>query len=77
MNNDANITGPANDRSSSVRVGTIVWGFLLIGLAAWFFLVAQVDLSRFDPGIIAAWAVLGIGALALVGGLLGAVLRRR
>jgi hypothetical protein len=59
------------------RVGTIVWGFLLIGLAAVFFVTAQFDLGRFNPAVIAVWAVLGIGVLTVIGGLAGALLRRR
>ena len=66
------------DRSPrTVRVTTVVWGFILMAVAAWFFTFAQVDLSGVAPGVLLAWVVLGIGALAVVGGLVGALLRRR
>lgn len=61
----------------TVRVATVVWGFILIGIAAAFFAFAQFDLSGVGPGVIIAWIVLGIGALAIVGGLLGALFRHR
>ncbi len=66
------------DRSPrTVRVTTVVWGFILMAVAAWFFTFAQVDLSGVAPGVLLAWVVLGIGALAVVGGLVGALFRRR
>jgi hypothetical protein len=66
---------PASARP--VRVGTVVWGLILIGLAAMFFVFAQFDLSGFNPAIILTWVVLGVGALAVVGGIVGALMRRR
>jgi hypothetical protein len=68
---------PAPASARPVRVGTVVWGFILIGLAAMFFTFAQVDLSRFNPAIVLTWVILGVGALAVVGGIVGALLRRR
>jgi hypothetical protein len=69
------IAEPASARP--VRVSTVVWGFILLGLAAMFFVFAQLDLSRFNPAIILTWVILGIGTLAVVGGIAGALLRRR
>jgi hypothetical protein len=66
---------PASARP--VRVGTVVWGFMLLGLAAMFIVFAQIDLSRFNPAIVLTWVILGIGALAVVGGVVGALMRRR
>ncbi|HEU0256533.1 MAG TPA: hypothetical protein VFQ96_01690 [Microbacteriaceae bacterium] len=60
-----------------VRVGTVVWGFLLVGIAAVFFTASQVDLSGVSPALIAVWVVLGIGAITITGGVTGALLRRR
>jgi hypothetical protein len=71
MNNDN-----ANTTSSPVRVGTIVWGIFLVGVAALFFAGAQFDLAGFNPAVVATWAVLGLGALAVIGGLVGALVRR-
>jgi len=65
-----------NATQSSVRVGTIVWGFILIGVAALFFAGTQFDLAGFNPAVVATWAVLGVGALAVIGGVLGALFRR-
>ena len=45
-----------------------------MGIAALFFAGAQFDLARFNPAILATWVVLGIGALAVMGGLAGALL---
>ena len=60
----------------TVQVATVVWGFILIAIAAWAFTFTQVDLSGVDPGVVVAWAVLAIGVLAIVGGLVGALFRR-
>lgn len=65
-----------NDAGSPVRVGTIVWGFIIVGIAALFFAWAQFDLAGFNPAIVATWAILGLGALAVVGGVVGALFRR-
>ncbi len=64
-------------RPRSIRVGTVIWGFILLGIAALFFTFAQLDLSGINPGVVAAWVVIGIGALAILGGLVGAAVRRR
>ena len=66
-----------NPSARTVRVATVVWGFILMGIAAAFFAFAQFDLSGVAPGVIVAWIVLGIGALAIVCGLLGALFRHR
>ena len=71
----SNIT--ENESPRTVRVPTVVWGFILMAIAAWFFIFAQVDLSGVAPGVLLAWVVLGIGSLAVVGGLVGALFRRR
>ena len=66
-----------NESPRTVRAPTVVWGFILIGIAAVFFTFTQFDLSGVGPGVVIAWVVLGIGALAIVGGLVGALFRRR
>jgi hypothetical protein len=60
-----------------VRTGTVVWGFILIGIAALFFAGTQIDLGGLDPAVVAVWVVLGIGVLAVIGGLIGMLVRRR
>ncbi len=64
------------DSPRTVRVATVVWGFILMAIAAWFFTFAQIDLSGVAPGVVVAWVALGIGVLAIVGGLVGALFRR-
>ena len=59
------------------RTGTVVWGFIIMGVAALAFTATQWDLSEYHPGVIAAWVAVGIGALAIVGGLLAALFSRR
>jgi len=66
-----------NESSRTVRVATVVWGFIIIGIAAAFFAFAQFDLSGVSPGVVIAWVVIAIGTLAIVGGLIGALFRRR
>jgi hypothetical protein len=65
-----------NAAKSPVRVGTIVWGFILVAVAAFFFAGAQFDLAGFNPAVVATWSVLGVGALAVIGGVVGALFRR-
>jgi hypothetical protein len=72
---ETGVPSPASARP--VRVGTVVWGFILLGLATMFFVFAQINLSRFNPAIVLTWVILGVGALAVVGGIVGALLRRR
>lgn len=67
----------ASAQPRSVRISTVIWGFILLSIAALFFTIAQFDLTRVNPGIIAAWVVIGIGTLAIIGGLVGAAVRRR
>lgn len=64
------------DSPRTIRVATVVWGFILMAIAAWFFTFAQIDLSGVAPGVVVAWVALGIGVLAIVGGLVGALFRR-
>ncbi|MEO6504852.1 MAG: hypothetical protein ABIW36_08830 [Terrimesophilobacter sp.] len=66
-----------NNTTSPVRVGTIVWGFILVGIAALFFIGAQFDLAGFNPAVVATWAVLLVGVLAVIGGVVAALFRTR
>lgn len=59
------------------RTGTVVWGLIIMGVAALAFAATQWDLSVYHPAVITAWTVVGIGVLAIVGGLLAAIFRRR
>lgn len=67
---------PEKDVPRTVQVPTVVWGFILIAFAAWCFAFARIDLSGVAPGVVVAWVVLGVGGLAIVGGLVGLLFRR-
>lgn len=73
----ASTTSVVGEQPRTVRISTVIWGFILLSIAALFFTIAQFDLTRVNPGIVAAWVVIGIGSLAIVGGLIGAAVRRR
>lgn len=55
------------------RVRTIVWGFLLLGIATLFLVGTLADLSRIASGVVIAGTIAVLGALLVIGGLLGAL----
>lgn len=57
------------------RAGTIVWGAILLAVAALFLVPAFVDLSGIGGGVIAAVAVASLGGLLVLGGIVAAVVR--
>lgn len=66
--------GPARERRP-MRVGTIVWGLVLISLASLLLAVRVADV-RLDAGLVALGLTIGAGTALVVGGLLTAVNRR-
>ena len=72
---DSTSTGAEEPRP--VRIATVIWGFILLSIGALFFAATQIDLTNANLGIISAWAVIGIGSLSIVGGLIGTAMRRR
>lgn len=74
---DAAATPARNNDFRGARTGTVVWGFIIMGIAALVFATTQWDLSVYHPAVIAAWTVVGFGALAIVGGLIAAIFRKR
>lgn len=66
-----------NDQPRPVRIATVIWGFILLSIAALFFAITQIKVTNVNLGIIGAWVVIGIGSLAIVGGLIGTAMRRR
>lgn len=74
---DAATTPTAYGDHHGARTGTVVWGFIILGVAALAFTATQWDLSEYHPGIITAWVAVGLGGLAIVGGLVAAIFRRR
>jgi hypothetical protein len=59
-----------------VRPGTVIWGVIMVAVAAMFFATAQLDLDEVSGWVILAWGVLALGAVLVVGGLIAALTRR-
>jgi hypothetical protein len=63
-----------NAGRTPVRVGTIVWGAVLLALAA-----LSIAITLFDPieysATFVLWVVVGFGSLLVVGGIAGAIAR--
>jgi len=59
-----------------VRAGTVIWGVIMVAIAAMFFATAQLDLDRISGWVILAWGALALGAVLVVGGLIAAMTRR-
>lgn len=61
-----------------VLSGTIVWGVILVIVAALYAVQVAIDLGAIGGiEISPAWIVLGVGGLLVVGGLAAALTRRR
>ena len=67
------MTEPTTGRTP-VRVGTIVWGTILLALAA-----LSITITLFDPieysATFVLWVVVGFGSLLVLGGIAGAIAR--
>lgn len=59
------------------RAGTVVWGVILVALAAMFFATAQLDLDEVSGWVVLAWGILALGAALVIGGLITTVIRHR
>jgi hypothetical protein len=57
------------------RIHTIIWGALLLGIAALFLVGSLVDLSGLNPALIVVIAGVGLGTLLVLAAILGTVLR--
>ncbi|MDP5228114.1 MULTISPECIES: hypothetical protein [Arthrobacter] len=57
------------------RVGTVVWGLLLMALAT-LLVISRMGLVVLDGGEVLIWLMLGTGAALLVGGLVSAAGRK-
>jgi hypothetical protein len=57
-----------------VRVGTIVWGGILLLVAAITATAIFIDATIYTPTFI-LWSIVGFGALLVFGGIVGAVVR--
>jgi hypothetical protein len=60
-----------------VRAGTVIWGVIMVAIAAMYFAITQVDLDEVSGWVILAWSILALGAMLVVGGLVAALTRRR
>lgn len=57
-----------------VRIGTIVWGGILLLIAALTFASVFVDSALYGPSLW-IWGVIGIGTLLVLAGIIGAIIR--
>jgi hypothetical protein len=73
----ASASPAATTDARSVRPGTVIWGVIMVAIAAMFFAVAQVDLDEVSGWVVLAWGILALGAVLVVGGLIAAVTQRR
>lgn len=73
---EATQPGTAPD-ARPVRAGTVVWGVIMVAIAAMFFATAQLDLDEVSGWVVLAWGILALGAVLVVGGLIAAITRRR
>jgi hypothetical protein len=64
----------SHEGRTTVRVGTIVWGAVLLALAA-----LSITITLFDPieysATFVLWVVVGFGSLLILGGIAGAIAR--
>ncbi len=65
---------PEEPRRSSARVGTIVWGLVVVALAA-LIIIAQLGVVTLNGTYVLIGLMIGAGAALVIGGLLSA--RRR
>ena len=61
-------------KNQPVAVPSVVWGVIVLVIAAGAFVFATLDIGEFTvAGIV--WAVIGLGALLIVAAIIGAVVR--
>lgn len=65
---------PAEPSRRRVRASTIVWGAILLVLAAAAFLINTIGLAGLGPNFL-LWSVVGIGILFVAIGIIGAIVR--
>ena len=59
-----------------VRVSTVIWGVILLALAALFVTTRVLEPDLVDGWTALAWGGLGLGAILIAGGIAAAVRRR-
>ena len=65
---------PQKPRRLPVRVGTIVWGGILLLIAALARAVSMIDPDSYTVEFV-VWSVIGFGGLLIIGGIVGAIVR--
>ena len=72
------VPAPGADRVADPRLrpraSTIVWGAILLIVAAVALVASRIDTSVFTPAFV-IWTVVGVGALLVLGGIVGAIAR--
>ncbi|KQN94961.1 hypothetical protein [Arthrobacter sp. Leaf69] len=68
---DAPAGSPEPQEDSPARVGTIVWGLIVVALAA-LIIVSQLGLVALNGTYVAIGLMIGAGAALVIGGLLSA-----
>jgi hypothetical protein len=74
MSDTTETTTPAAVEPLRPRVGTIVWGALLLLVAAITIGASQLDLGEATPEAI-VWGVVAVGGLLVLGGIATAIVR--
>jgi hypothetical protein len=64
-----------SDERPAIRVGTVVWGLVIVALGTLLVVVQQAGL-RLDAGQVVIWLLLGAGVAMVVGGAASAARRR-
>lgn len=65
---------PAANTPLKPRVGTIVWGSILLVVAAVAILASRIDFGDVAPTVI-VWSVIGFGGVLVVAGVVTAIVR--
>jgi hypothetical protein len=68
------MTTSTNNDHRRVRVGTIVWGAILVAVAVFAFLAAQFGIGPSGPAAL-LWTIVGFGALLVVAAIVTAIVR--
>ncbi|MET4583043.1 O-antigen ligase [Conyzicola nivalis] len=67
-------TPPAPLAPLKPRIGTIVWGCILLVVAAIAIAASQVDFGDLTPTVI-VWSIIGFGGILVVAGIVTAIVR--
>ena len=68
---DPRVHGTEPQKDSPARVGTIVWGLIVVALAA-LIIIAQLGIVALNGTYVAIGLMIGAGAALVIGGLLSA-----